>query len=216
MQLISHRSSLCRRRTSHDLEDRLCRRSRRILRHGNRIRANNHSRGARHAGVTRNHPAGNVAGGTGTDPAASPPRKRSPVPSEQYTGRDLVARGTGDGNDAALPAGHRVSAVHPGKNQPAAVQHGPARHEHAADPAWSLHSEVSLCVARRSGRPPRHSSVIRTPSRLSSAGDCVPLVCKVYPVVSTEFVRPSVSWWNPWTSISSYTIALPSNRLWHG
>jgi hypothetical protein len=131
------------------LEDRLCRRSRRSLRHGNGICANNHSRGTRHAGVTRHHPAGNVPGGTGTDPAANPPGTRSPVPPEQYTGRNLVAHGTGDGDDAALPARHRVSAMHPGKKQPVAVEHGTARHQHAADPAWRLYAEVAA-RARRS------------------------------------------------------------------
>jgi hypothetical protein len=167
MQPIRYRSSLCRRRTSHDLEDRLCRRSRRSLRHGNRIRANHHSRGARHAGVTRNHPAGNVAGGAGTDPAANPPRKRFPVPANQSVGRDLIARGTRD--DATVSARHCVSAVHSGKNQPATLQRGSAWHEHAVDPAWGLHSEVGLRVARRSDRPPRHFSVMRFPSHLSLA-----------------------------------------------
>jgi len=142
MHSIVYRCSLLPKETSYDLEDRLCRRSRRSLRHGNCIRANNHSRSTRHAGVTRNYPAGNVAGATGTDPAGNP-GKRSPVPSGQYIGRDLVTRGTGDGDDAALPARHGVSAMHPGKNQPVAVEHGPARQQHAADPAWRLYAEVA-------------------------------------------------------------------------
>jgi hypothetical protein len=165
MQLIPCKSSLCRRRTSHDLEDRLCRRSRRSFRHGNRIRANDHSRGARHAGVTRNHPAGNVARGTGTDPAANPPGKRSPVSTNQSTGRDLIARGAR--SDAAVSARHRVSAMHSGKNQPATVQHGSARREYAVDPARGLHSEVGVHVARRSDRPPCHFSMMRLLSHLS-------------------------------------------------
>jgi hypothetical protein len=94
---------------------------------------------------------GTLPGAPGPTQPRIPPGSVPPVPPEQYTGRNLVAHGTGDGDDAALPARHRVSAMHPGKKQPVAVEHGTARHQHAADPAWRLYAEVAA-RARRSRR----------------------------------------------------------------